>query len=68
MAAMCHLRSHPLPNKAASCIVIKLDDLMALVDKLEAQQKTASSTATKLLVAAIAELTNGEKRRAVVAG
>jgi type I restriction enzyme S subunit len=39
-------------------IVAKVDELMALVDTLETQLATARTTATNLLAAAIAELTN----------
>ena len=38
-------------------IVAKVDELMALVDQLEAQQAAARTTAEKLLDAAVAELT-----------
>ncbi len=38
-------------------IVAKVEQLMALVDKLETQRATARSTATNLLAAAVAELT-----------
>ncbi len=42
-------------------IVAKVDELMALVDALETQLATARTTATTLLTAAIAELTNGKE-------
>ena len=38
-------------------IVKRVDELMALVDQLEAQQAAARTTAEKLLEAAVAELT-----------
>lgn len=41
-------------------IVAKVDELMALVDKLEAQLASARITATNLLAAAVAELTQGK--------
>jgi type I restriction enzyme S subunit len=39
-------------------IVAKVDELMALCDRLEAQLTTARSTAQKLLAALMAELTS----------
>jgi len=45
----------PLPEQKR--IVAKVDELMALVDQLEAQQAAARTTAEKLLEAAVAELT-----------
>jgi type I restriction enzyme S subunit len=39
-------------------IVAKVDELMALVDALEAQGNTARSAASALLDAVVAELTN----------
>ena len=42
-------------------IVAKVDELMALVDKLEAELASARTTATNLLAAAVAELTNGKE-------
>lgn len=42
-------------------IVAKVDELMALVDKLEAQLASARITATNLLAAAVAELTTGKE-------
>lgn len=47
-------------------IVAKVDELMALVDKLEAQLASARTTATNLLAAAIAELTQGKPSHATV--
>jgi len=38
-------------------IVAKVDELMGLMDALETQLATASTTATALLAAAVAELT-----------
>lgn len=42
-------------------IVVKFDELMALVDKLEAQLTDARTTAINLLAAAVAELTRSEQ-------
>lgn len=47
-------------------IVAKVDELMSLVDALEAQLATARTTATNLLAAAIAELTNGKESHILV--
>ena len=48
----------PLPPLAEQHrIVAKVDQLMALVDQLEAQLTTSRATATKLLEAIVAELT-----------
>jgi hypothetical protein len=43
-----------------------VDELMALVDKLEAELASARTTASNLLAAAVAELTQGEPSRAAV--
>lgn len=52
----------PLPPLADQRrIVAKVDELMALVDKLEAQLASARTTATHLLAAAVAEVTNGKE-------
>ena len=52
----------PLPPLAEQRrIVAKVDELMAMVDKLEAQLASARTTATNLLAAAVAELTNGKE-------
>jgi len=45
-------------------IVAKVDELMALVDALETQLATARTTATALLAAALAELTNPKEDHA----
>lgn len=45
-------------------IVAKVEQLMALVDTLEQQLATARSTASNLLTALVAELTNGKKAHA----
>ena len=42
----------------------KVDELMALVDTLEAQLAAARITGANLLAAAVAELTNGEDAHA----
>lgn len=42
-------------------IVAKVDELMTLVDKLEAQLVSARTTATNLLAAVVAELTNSKE-------
>lgn len=41
-------------------IAAKVDELMALVDKLEAELASARTTASNLLAAAVAELTQGK--------
>jgi type I restriction enzyme S subunit len=49
----------PLPPLAEQRrIVAKVDELMALVDAQETQLATARTTATRLLAAAVAELTS----------
>jgi len=58
---MCHLPI-PLPPLAEQHrIVAKVDELMTLVDKLEAELASVRTTATNLLAAAVAELTNGKE-------
>jgi type I restriction enzyme S subunit len=52
----------PLPPLAEQKrIVAKVEQLMALVDELEAQLATSRATGEKLLTALVAELTNGKK-------
>jgi len=61
------LKSLPLPIPPLAeqrRIVAKVDELMALVDALEAQLATARSTGANLLAAAVAELTNGNEAHA----
>ncbi len=60
---MCNLPVALPPLAEQRRIVAKVDQLMALVDQLEAQLATASNTATQLLDALVAELT-GTVRRA----
>ncbi|GAA4352902.1 restriction endonuclease subunit S [Variovorax defluvii] len=58
------LRSLPLPIPPLAeqrRIVSKVDELMALVDKLENQLANARSTGASVLAAAVAELTNGNE-------
>ena len=51
----------PLPPLAEQHrIVAKADELMALVDKLEAELASARTTASNLIAAAVAELTQGK--------
>ena len=56
---MRQVRSCPVPFPLAEQrrIVAKVDELMALVDALETQLTTARNAATKLLEAAVVELT-----------
>lgn len=55
----------PIPPLAEQRrIVAKVDELMALVDKLETQLASASATAEKLLAAVVAEFTNGREAHA----
>lgn len=57
----------PLPPLAEQRrIVAKVDGLMALVDKLEAELASARETATNLLAAAVAELTQGKPSHVAV--
>ncbi|MBS0173685.1 MAG: restriction endonuclease subunit S [Nitrospira sp.] len=61
------LKSLPLPIPPLAeqrRIVAKVDELMALVDTLEAQLAAARITGANLLAAAVAELTNGEDAHA----
>lgn len=63
---MCNLPI-PLPPLAEQRrIVAKVHELMALVDKLEAELASARTTATNLLAAAVAELTQGKPSHAAV--
>jgi type I restriction enzyme S subunit len=48
-------------------IVAKVEQLMTLVDELEAQLTVSRATATKLLSALVAELTNPKESHAAVA-
>jgi type I restriction enzyme S subunit len=47
-------------------IVAKVDELMALVDKLEAELTSARTNATNLLAAVVAELTQGKPSHAAI--
>lgn len=57
----------PMPPLAEQRrIVAKVDELMALMDKLEAELASARTTATNLLAAAVAELTQGKPSHAAI--
>ncbi|MFK3650837.1 restriction endonuclease subunit S [Lysobacter enzymogenes] len=62
---MCNLPIALPPLAEQRRIVAKVDELMTLVDELESKLTAARTASTKLLAAAIAELTSGKETHAV---